>query len=171
MTGPSVAAGRPMVCLSAGAVMLAVPTALALVSEPATPQESTNGLVVAVVLTIGAMAVALATLRPSSGVMAALAVLCTAVALLLDPPEALSDGACGFACLGFLLAVRLHRQATHGELDIGEWLHAHRPMLVGAAVTTPAAVAAAVVPVGWSLLVAALIGVVCVAISAVVFLT
>jgi len=164
--------GRPMPCLLAGAVMLAVPTALALAaSPPRSAEEADTGLAVAVVLAIGGFAVILATLRPRTATMPALAVLCTALALLLGPPEALADGVCGFACLGFLLAVRLHRESSAGPVDTAEWLAAHRPMLVGAAVTTPGAVAAAAVPQEWSLPVAAAVGVASAAACAMIFLT
>lgn len=152
--------GRPGPCLLAGAVMLAVPTVLALIAgPPRSAEESDLGLAVTIVLGVGALAVVLTTVRPRTGAMPTLAVLCTALALFLVPPEAIGDGVCGFACLAFLLAVRLHRQSLAGPVDLGEWFTAQRPMLVGAAVTTPAAVAAAAIPAEWSLLVAALVGV------------
>jgi hypothetical protein len=55
-------------------------------------------------------------------------------------------------------------RADAGSVELGEWLAGHRPMLVGAAATTPAAVAAAEVPIEWSLPVAALVGLVSAAI-------
>ncbi|HEV7788435.1 MAG TPA: hypothetical protein VGP05_05435 [Pseudonocardia sp.] len=157
----------------AGAVMLAVPTAIAFTALPG-PESGGGrgtGLLLAVVLAVGALGVVLATARPRAGVMAALAVLCVTLALVLEPPEALGDGLCGLACLAFLLAVRLHRQARNGPVDLGAWLTAHRPMAIGAAVTTPAAIAAASVPAGWSLLVAALVGLVSATVCTVVFVT
>ncbi|HEY2204925.1 MAG TPA: hypothetical protein VGH99_10695 [Pseudonocardia sp.] len=165
--------GRPGICVASGALMLAVPVALRLVAPmPASKTESDNSLIVIAVLAVGAVAVALSALRPRGGVMPALAVLAAAVALLLEPPEAFGDGICGLACLCFLLAVRLHRQTEEGTVvDVGSWLDTHRPMLVGAGVTTPAAVAAAVVPSSWSLVVAALVGVVCAGVCAMAFLT
>jgi hypothetical protein len=157
VTGPSV--GRPMPCLIAGAAMLAVPTVLELLAPPPqSAQDSGVGLVVTVVLLVGAIGVTLATARPRSGIMPVLAVLCAALALVLVPPEAIWDGVCGFVCLIFLLVVRLNRRGDAGTVDLGEWLAAHRPMLVGAAATTPAAVAAAEIPAEWSLLAAALVG-------------
>ncbi|MDT7582726.1 MAG: hypothetical protein QOE32_276, partial [Pseudonocardiales bacterium] len=56
-------------------------------------------------------------------------------------------------------------------VDLGAWLTAHRPMAIGAAVTTPAAIVAAEVPAGWSLLVAALVGLLSAVICTVVFVT
>jgi hypothetical protein len=155
----------------AGAVMLAVPTAIAFTALPG-PESGGGrgtGLLLAVVLAIGALGVVLATARPRAGVMAALAVLCVTLALVLEPPEALGDGLCGLACLAFLLAIRLHRQARSGPVNLPEWLAAHRPLAVGAAVTTPSAIAAASVPTGWSLPVAALVGLGSVAICALIF--
>ena len=165
--------GRPGPCLAAGALMLAVPTAIAFTNLPGPEAGGSagTGLLLTAVLAVGALGVGLATARPRGGVMAALAVLCAALALVLEPPEALGDGLCGLACLAFLLAVRLHRQASNGPVDLNAWLTAHRPMAVGAAVTTPAAIAAAAVPSSWSLLVAAVVGLVSAAICAVVFAT
>jgi hypothetical protein len=153
--------------------MLAVPTAIAFTNLPGPEAGGSagTGLLLTAVLAVGALGVGLATARPRGGVMAALAVLCAALALVLEPPEALGDGLCGLACLAFLLAVRLHRQASNGPVDVGAWLTAHRPMAVGAAVTTPAAIAAAAVPSSWSLLVAAVVGLVSAAICAAVFAT
>jgi hypothetical protein len=169
--GGLLGAGFPSACLASGTVMLAVPTAIALTALPAPGAGGSagTGLLLGVVLAIGALAVALATVRPRSGVMAALAVLCTALALVLEPPEALGDGLCGLACLAFLLAIRLHRQARSGPVNLPEWLAAHRPLAVGAAVTTPSAIAAASVPTAWSLPVAALVGLGSVAVCALIF--
>jgi len=170
---PKADGGRPGPCLAAGALMLAVPTAIAFTNLPGPEAGGSagTGLLLTAVLAVGALGVGLATARPRGGVMAALAVLCAALALVLEPPEALGDGLCGLACLAFLLAVRLHRQASNGPIDVGAWLTAHRPMAVGAAVTTPAAIAAAAVPASWSLLVAAVVGLVSAAICAAVFAT
>ncbi|HEY1967202.1 MAG TPA: hypothetical protein VGH89_04605 [Pseudonocardia sp.] len=155
--------GRPMPCLLTGAAMLAIPTILELLAPPPTSARDAGvGLAVTLILVVGAASVALTTLRPGAGLMAALAVLCTALALALVPPEPIWDGMTGFACLIFLLAVRLHRQQD--SADFGEWLGRHRPMLVGAAVTTPAAIAAAEVPAEWSLLAAGVAGLVSAAI-------
>jgi hypothetical protein len=154
-------AGRPMPTLLAGALLLAVPTVLELVAPaPTSSADSGVALTVTVLLAIGAAAVVLATLRPRAGVMPALAVLCTALSLILVPPEPIWDGVCGCACLLFLLGVRLNRRPDAASLDLGGWFARHRPMLVGAAVTTPAAVVAAEVPGGWSLPVAAVAGLV-----------
>lgn len=152
--------GRFGICLAVGAVMLAVPTALALATVPSAPAGAGTGLLIAAVLAVGALAVGFAAAHPRGVIMPALAVLCTLLALSLQPPEPLGSGLAGSACLAFLLAVRLHRQARGGPVDLGEWLAAHRPMAVGAAVTTPAAIVAASVPGGWSLLFAGLAGVV-----------
>ena len=169
--GAAQAGGYPAACLATGTVMLAVPTAIALTALP--PPEAGGspgaGLLLGTVLVVGVLAVALATARPRAGVMAALAVFCAALALVLEPSEALGDGVCGLACLAFLLAIRLHRQARNGPVNLGDWFAAHRPMAVGAAVTTPAAIAAASVPAGGSLLVAALVGVASAVICALVF--
>jgi hypothetical protein len=154
-----------MPCLAAGAAMLAVPTVLELLApRPSSPDDAGVGLSVAVVLLIGAVAVVLTTARPRAGIMPALAVACTALALVLVPPEPMWDGVAGFGCLLFLLAVRLNRDPDGGSADLGEWLANHRTMLVGAGITTPAAVAAAEVPSEWSLPVAGLVGLVCAAI-------
>ena len=169
--GGLLGAGYPSVSLATGTVMLAVPTAIALTALPSPDSGGSPGtaLLLGVVLAVGALAVALATARPGSGVMTALAVLCTALALVLEPPEALGDGLCGLACLAFLLAIRLHRQARSGPVNLSAWLVAHRPLAVGAAVTTPAAIAAASVPTAWSLPVAALVGLGSVAVCALIF--
>lgn len=154
-------ASRPMPCLAAGAAMLAVPTILELLAPPPeSPGDAGVGLAVAVVLLVGAAAVILSVVRPRSGLMPALAVLCAALALVLAPPEAIWDGMCGFGGLVFLMTVRLNRRADAASVDLGEWLAEHRPMLVGAAATTPAAIAAAEVPAEWSLPVAGLVGLV-----------
>jgi hypothetical protein len=151
--------GGSSICLATGILMLAVPTALTLATLPSTLAGSGTGLLIAVVLAVGALAVGLAAARPRGAIMPALAVLCTLLALSLAPPEPVGSGLAGLACLAFLLAVRLHRQAVSGPVRLGQWLAAHRPMAVGAAVTTPPAIVAASVPAAWSLLVAALVGV------------
>lgn len=172
MTAPGESVGRPGVCAAAGAVMLGVPVAMELVAPRAQNLDEVNtGLLVSVVLAFGALAIVLGIVRPRSGAMPALAVLCVALALLLVPSEPIGDGVAGFACLAFLLAMRLHRQSREGQVtDVEAWLTAHRPMLVGAGVTTPAAIASAIVPAQWSLPVAALAGVVLAVVCAVWFL-
>jgi hypothetical protein len=172
VTTPGDSVGRPGVCAVAGAVMLGVPVAMELVAPPARNLDEANaGLLVTVVLAFGALGIVLAIARPRSGAMPALAVLCVALALLLVPSEPIGDGVAGFACLAFLLAMRLHRQSREGQVtDVEAWLVAHRPMLVGAGVTTPAAIATAIVPAQWSLPVAALVGLVLAVVSAVWFL-
>lgn len=169
---PESRVGRPGTCLLAGGMMLAVPTALALpaLDLPTSLATPRLGLLITVVLAIGAAAVVASVLQPQGGIMPALAVLCTVLALIVEPPMAIGDGLCGLACLGFLLAVRLHRQARAGPVDTSQWMLAHRPMIIGAAVTTPAAMAAAVFPAaGWGLLLAALLGVACAVVAAAVF--
>ena len=167
--------GRPLACLLAGVVMLGVPTVVALtaVAPGEEPLETSGGsgasLLTTLVLVIGALAVGVTTARPNSGGMPALGVLCAALGLLLEPPESWADAACGLAALAFLLAARLHRQSARGPVDIGEWLDAHRPMAMGAGVTTPAALAAASVPTEWSLPVAALVGLACAGLCAALF--
>lgn len=161
--------GRPGTCLLAGGMMLAVPTALALpaLDVPSSLATPRLGLLITVVLAIGAAAVVASALQPQGGIMPALAVLCTVLALIVEPPVAIGDGLCGLACLGFLLAVRLHRQTRAGPVDLAQWLRAHRPMIIGAAVTTPAAVVAAAFPAaGWGLLGAALLGILCAVVAA-----
>jgi hypothetical protein len=161
--------GRPLPCLLAGALMLAIPTLLELLAPPPTSAEDSGvGLAVTLILVIGAIAVVLTTARPRTGMMAGLAVLCTAIALVLVPPEPMWDGVCGFVCLIFLLAVRLHRQNL--AVPLGEWLGRHRPMLIGAAVTTPAAIVAAEVPTEWSLFAAGAVGLISAAVCVLLFL-
>lgn len=130
----------------AGAIMLAVPAVL---GAP---------LLTGVPLAVGAVAVALAVARPRGAVgpsAVGVAVACAAVALVTGPPEPMGAGLCGLAALAFLLAARWHRQAAATpagtDTGLGAWLAAHRPMLVGAAVTTPAAIAAATVSLAWSI--------------------
>jgi hypothetical protein len=152
-------------CLLTGAMMLAVPTLVALTAAAPgeEPLETSGGsgasLLATVVLIIGALAVAVTAARPSSGAMAVLGVMCAVLALGLEPPEAWADAVCGLAALAFLLATRLHRQSTWSRVNVVEWLAEHRPMAVGAGVTTPAALVTASVPGSWSLLVVALVGV------------
>ncbi|WP_028925121.1 hypothetical protein [Pseudonocardia acaciae] len=134
-----------------GAVMLAVPAVL---GAP---------VLTGVPLAVGAVAVALAVARPRGAAGPAavgVAVACAAVALVTGPPEPMGAGLCGLAALAFLLAARWHRQATattDATTAPGAWLAAHRPMLVGAAVTTPAAIAAATVSPAWSIPVGAVL--------------
>jgi hypothetical protein len=126
------------------------------------------GFLAAVVLVVGAVCVVIAVGSPDRSGVPALAVLCAALALVFSPVEAWADGLSGVAALAFLLSVRLHASARRGPVDTEQWLSARRPMLVGAAITTPAAVAAALVPEGWSMPVAILVGVVTAALSAAV---
>jgi hypothetical protein len=163
--------GKPGLCLLAGTLMLAVPATLALVAPPAATSSGSValGLVVMIVLTVGAGSVVAATAQPERASVAGLAVLCAALALVLAPTEAWADGLSGTAALGFLMALRVHAAARRGPLDIQAWLVARRPMLVGAAVTTPAALAAALVPSAWSLPVAGLVGLVTAGICAALF--
>jgi hypothetical protein len=161
--------GRPGPCLATGALMLAIPTLLELLApEPTSDRDSGVGVAVTLILVIGAIAVGFATARPRTGMMSGLAVLCTAIALVLVPPEPIWDGVCGFVCLIFLLAVRLHRQNL--PVEMGEWLGRHRPMLIGAAVTTPAAIVAAEVPSEWSLFAAGGVGLMSAAVCVLLFM-
>ncbi len=162
--------GQAGLCLATGTAMLGVPAVLELITAPPPDSSSaaTVGLVAALVLAVGAGAVALATVRPAFGGFAALAVLCALLALVLARPEPWADGLCGLATLAFLLAVRLHALALRGPVDVGRWLLARRPMLVGAGVTTPAAVVAAAVPTELSLPVAGIAGALVAAVGAVV---
>jgi hypothetical protein len=146
------ASGRPVPCLVTGGLMLAVPAVSGLATMPVDPVG--GRLLLGAPLAIGALAVGLATARPHGSPMPVLALLCAATALL-SRPAPLAAGLCGLAGLAFLLAVRLHRQVLDGPVDVAEWLAAHRPMLVGAAITTPAAIAAGAVPSPWSLPLAA----------------
>ncbi|HZZ52281.1 MAG TPA: hypothetical protein VFE65_35745 [Pseudonocardia sp.] len=149
--------------------MLAVPTLLELLAPtPTSAQDRGVGLAVTLILVIGAVSVALTTARPHAGVMPGLAVLCTALALVLVPPEPIWDGVCGFICLIFLLAVRLHRQNL--PVSLGEWLARHRPMMIGAGVTTPAAIVAAEAPSEWSLFAAGAVGLVSAAVCVLLFM-
>lgn len=148
------------VCLGAGAAMLAVPAEAAWTSPPGDP--ASRGTLVLVLL-VGALTVVGAALRPGVSALAGLAVLCVVLALVAEPVEPVDAGLAGLACLGFLLAVRLRRQAWSAPVDLGEWLAGHRPMVVGAAVTASAAVAAASAPAGWSPLVTVLVGLACAA--------
>jgi hypothetical protein len=145
-------------CLGTGAVMLAVAAGATWTSPPG--DAASRGTLVLVLL-VGALAVVGAALRPGVAALAGLAVLCVVLALVAEPVEPVDAGVAGLACLGFLLAVRLRRQARSAPVDLGEWLAGHRPMAVGAAVTTSAAVAAASAPAGWSPLVTALVGLAC----------
>ena len=152
-----------MPCFAAGAAMLAVPTVLQLLAPaPVSPRGSNAGLVVTVVLLVGAVAITLAAMRPQTGIMPALALVCAALALTLVPPEPVWDGVCGFAGMIFLLTVRMNRHAygdyAGAPTNLGQWLVQHQSMLVGAAGTTSAVVAAAEIPTQWSLPAAALVG-------------
>jgi Zn-dependent alcohol dehydrogenase len=60
--------------------------------------------------------------------------------------------------------LRLHAASRAAPVDVEEWIATRRSMLIGASVTTPAAMAAALAPSGWSLPVAALVGVVAAAV-------
>jgi hypothetical protein len=177
-------AGHPWPCLLSGAVMLAVPALWSLVAAPYESASSGSvssgagssgstalALLATLVLMAGAVSVALATARPERPGIPALAVLCAALALVFAPVQPWADGLTGVAALAFLLAVRLHAAARRAPVDVEEWFTARRPMLVGAAVTTPAAIAAALVPAEWSLPVAALVGVVAAALCTAVLAT
>ncbi|MBO0877177.1 MAG: hypothetical protein J2P19_27690 [Pseudonocardia sp.] len=152
--------GRPMPCLVTGGVMLAVPVLSGLA---AVPEEPVGGrLVLGAPLAVGVLAVVLATARPRGSPMPVLALVCAAAALLAQPAlprsaGSLAAGLCGLAGLAFLLTVRLHRQALDGPVDVAEWLAAHRPMVVGASVTAPAAIAAGALPFPWSVVIGALL--------------
>lgn len=167
--------GRPLPCLLTGALMMAVPTVVALTSAAPgeEPLESSGGsgasLLATVVLIVGALAVAVTAARTDTGAMAALGVLCAVLALGLEPPEAWADAVCGLAALAFLLATRLHRQSARSKVNVVQWLAEHRAMAVGAGVVTPAALVAASVPGDWSLLVVALVGLACAALGAALF--
>lgn len=170
--------GQPWPCALAGIVMLGVPALWALASANASGAAASRGggyaaaLVVMdlVVLAVGAVAVSAVVARPDQRGVSALGVLCAALALVFTPVEPWADGLTGVAALAFLVAARLHADARRAPVDVPEWLAARRPMLVGAAVTTPAAIAAALVPAAWSLPVAGLVGlgaaVVCAAVLA-----
>lgn len=170
-------AGRPGPCVLSAAVMLGVPTVWTL-AEPISATASglpdgasmssqsaaALGFVVILVLVVGAGSAAYAIASPGQSAVAALAVLCAALALVFAPVEAWADGLSGIAALAFLLSLRLHAATRAGPVEVEEWIAARRPMLVGASVTTPAAIAAALVPSVWSLPVAALVGVVAAAV-------
>lgn len=176
---PTGSAGHPWPCVLSGAVMLGVPTLWSLASAGSTASGSRAGqsgsaalaVVAFLVLVVGAVAIAVATARPDQRGVPALAVLCAALALIFTPVEPWADGLTGVAALAFLVSVRLHAAARRAPVDVEEWLAARRPMLVGAAVTTPAAIAAALVPAEWSLPVAALVGVAAAALCAAVLAT
>jgi hypothetical protein len=159
-------AGQPWPCAVAGTAMLAVPALWALASANASGAAAYRGgysaalvLMDLIVLAVGAVAVVMTTARPDQRGVAALGVLCAALALVFTPVEPWADGLTGVAALAFLIAARLHADARRAPVDVAEWLADRRPMLVGAAITTPAAIAAALVPAAWSLPVAALVGV------------
>lgn len=150
-----------MPCMLSGTVMLGIPTLLALAAPGRPDSESATalGLVVAMVLAVGATSVLVTLIRPGQGGSAPLAVLCAALALVFAPLDAWADGLTGVAALLFLLSARMHAAASRRVVDAGQWWLARRPMLVGAAVTTPAAVASALVPAAWSLPVAGVVGI------------
>jgi hypothetical protein len=171
-------AGRPMPCVLSAAVMLGVPAMWTLAAPiSATTSGLPNGasmssgsaaalgFVVILVLIVGAGSAVYAIASPAQGAVAALAVLCAALALVFAPVEAWADGLSGIGALAFLLSLRLHAATRAGPVEVEEWVAARRPMLIGASVTTPAAIAAALVPAEWSLPVAALVGVVAAAVS------
>lgn len=174
-------AGRPGPCVLSAAVMLGVP-AIWTLAAPITATMSglpdgasmssssaaALGFVVILVLVVGAASAMYAIASPGQTAVAGLAVLCAALGLVFAPVEAWADGLTGIAALGFLLSLRLHAASRAGPVEVEQWIAARRPMLVGAAVTTSAAIAAALVPSGWSLPVAALIGVIAAGVSAAV---
>jgi hypothetical protein len=153
------------------AVMLGVPAVWTL-AAPITPDDSSVsasaaaalGFVAILVLVVGAGSAAYAIASPAQSAVAALAVLCAALALVFAPVEAWADGLSGIAALAFLLSLRLHAATRGGPVEVEEWIAARRPMLVGASVTTPAAIASALVPTAWSLPVAAVVGMVAAAV-------
>ena len=170
-------AGQPWPCALAGTVMLGVPALWALASANASGAAASRGGGAAVlvlmdlaVLAVGAVALVATVARPDQRGSSALGVLCAALALVFTPVEPWADALTGVAALAFLVGARLHADARRTSVDVAEWLAARRPMLVGAAVTTPAAIAAALVPSAWSLPVAGLVGlaaaVVCAAVLA-----
>jgi len=173
--------GRPWPCVLSAAVMLGVPAVWTL-AAPITATRSglgddasmssqsaaALGFVVIVVLVVGAGSAAYAIASPAQTAVAGLAVLCAALALVFAPVEAWADGLSGIAALAFLLSLRLHAATRAARVDVEEWIAARRPMLIGASVTTPAAIAAALVPSEWSLPVAALVGLVAAAVCTVV---
>lgn len=172
--------GRPWPCVLSAAVMLGVPAVWTLAapitatasglpdgSSMSSQSAAALGFVVILVLVVGAGSAAYAIVSPGQTAVAGLAVLCAALALVFAPVEAWADGLSGIAALAFLLSVRLHAAARSGPVEVEEWIAARRPMLIGAAVTTPAAMAAALVPSGWSLPVAAGVGVVAAAVCTV----
>jgi len=172
--------GRPWPCVLSAAVMLGVPAVWTLAapitatasglpdgSSMSSRSAAALGFVVILVLVVGAGSAAYAIVSPGQTAVAGLAVLCAALALVFAPVEAWADGLSGIAALAFLLSLRLHAAARSGPVEVEEWIAARRPMLIGAAVTTPAAMAAALVPSGWSLPVAAGVGVVAAAVCTV----
>jgi len=152
--------GRPAPCLLFGAAMLAAP-ALALVApdHSGAGAEAPLTLQAILILVAGAGSALLAITRPGGTAPAPFAVLCAAGALMFAHPAPWVAGLSGSAALGFLMSMGLHAEATGSHVDNEEWISAHLPMLQGAAVTAPAAVAAVLVPSGWSYPVAGLIGV------------
>jgi hypothetical protein len=175
-------AGRPWPCVLSAAVMLGVPAVWTLASpitatasglpdgsSMSSQSAAALGFVVILVLVVGAGSAVYAIASPGQTAVAALAVLCAALGLVFAPVEAWADGLSGIAALAFLLSLRLHAASRGGPVEIEEWIAARRPMLIGASVTTPAAMAAALVPTAWSLPVAALVGVVAAAVCTAVF--
>lgn len=174
-------AGRAAPCVLSALVMLGVPalwTLAAPISATASDlpdgasmssqSAAALGFVVILVLVVGTGSAAYAIASPAQTGVAALAVLCAALALVFAPVEAWADGLSGIAALAFLLSLRLHAASRAGPVEVEEWITTRRPMLIGAAVTTPAAMAAALVPATWSLPVAALVGVIAAAVCAAV---
>lgn len=180
MTGPGGGplSGHPTPCTVAGMAMLGIPALWALnsadVAGAAVARGSGAGVMVMldlVVLLVGAVAVMVTVARPDQRGVPGLAVLCAGLALVFTPVEPWADGLTGVAALAFLVASRLHSDGRRAVVDVPEWLADRRPMLIGAAVTTPPAVAAALVPASWSLPVAALVGVGAVGLCAAVLAT
>jgi hypothetical protein len=166
-------------CVLSALVMLGVPAVWTLAAPISTTASGLSqgtsmssqsaaalGFMVILVLVVGAGSAAYAIANPAQSGSAALAVLCAALALVFAPVEAWADGLSGIAALAFLLSLRLHAASRAGPVDVEEWIATRRPMLIGASVTTPAAMAAALVPSAWSLPVAALVGIVAAAVAA-----
>ncbi|HEY9416045.1 MAG TPA: hypothetical protein VIQ30_14880 [Pseudonocardia sp.] len=173
--------GLPAPCVLSALVMLGVPAAWVLAAPISTTTSSLPdgasmssqaaealGLMVIVVLIVGAGSAVYAIASPAQTGVAGLAVLCAALVLVFAPVEAWADGLTGIAALAFLLTLRLHAAHRAGPVEVDEWIATRRPMLVGASITTPAAIAAAIVPTAWSLPVAALVGAVAAAVCAAV---
>lgn len=160
MTRPwgTVIGGRPAPCFLFGVAMLGTPAlALAASGHPGPRTAGPPVPLVAVILAVGAGLALGAIARPERPALAPSAVVCAVGAFVFVQASPWADGLAGVAALGFLLSARLHAESKASHVDTGEWISAHRPMLEGAAVTAPAAVAAILVPSAWSYPVAGLV--------------